>query len=61
MAQHAPGPDYFDEPLKVTVLGGGLVLIGPDSVAVVITIDAAEKSARILAEAVERAKRGEAD
>lgn len=44
----------FDEPMRVTVAEGTIVILGPGDVGVSMTADAARESARRLAEAANR-------
>jgi hypothetical protein len=48
--------DAFRDPMNVHVVDGEIVILGPDGVAVSLTIEAAEESARRLAEAVKAAR-----
>ncbi|HXA39496.1 MAG TPA: hypothetical protein VNW53_10885 [Phenylobacterium sp.] len=50
--------DLCDEPLVVIVHRGAVVLNGPGNVALAMTVDAAERSAELLAMAAQRARRG---
>jgi hypothetical protein len=47
----------FDVPLHVVVVEGAVVVTGPDAVAISMTPNAAEASARLLREAAEEARR----
>jgi hypothetical protein len=55
MSKLDPG-HLYDEPLSVTTCGDAVVILGPDAVAVSITADAAERSARALATAAEEVR-----
>ena len=48
----------LDTPMCVHVVQDEVVVLGPDGVAVSLTLEAAEESARRLAEAVQKARRG---
>ncbi len=48
--------EAFDEPMTVRVVEGDVVVLGPDSVAVALTPDAAEESARRLADGAREAR-----
>ena len=47
----------FGEPSEVIVEEGEVIVVGPDGVAVTLTPDAAEETARRLAEAAAEARR----
>jgi hypothetical protein len=47
MSKQDPG-HLYDEPLDVRTCGDAVVVLGPDAVAISITADAAERSARAL-------------
>jgi hypothetical protein len=47
----------FSEPMTVQVIEGEIVVLGPDGVAVSMTVEAAAESARRLSQAVEAAPR----
>jgi len=49
--------DAYDEPTTATAIDGEVVLSGPDSVAVSITPDAADESARRMIVAANEARR----
>lgn len=51
--------DAFDEPMTVTAVEGEVVILGPEAIALALTPDAAEESARRLMTAAAQA-RGEA-
>lgn len=46
----------FDEPMNVHAIDGEVVVLGPDSVGVALTPDAAEESARRLTQAAREAR-----
>jgi hypothetical protein len=46
----------FSEPMTAQAVDGEVVVLGPDSVGVALTPDAAEESARRLVEAAQRAR-----
>jgi hypothetical protein len=48
--------DAFHDPMNVHVVDDEIVILGPDGVAISLTIEAAEESARRLAEAVKTAR-----
>jgi hypothetical protein len=48
--------DAYDEAIRATAVNGEIVLIGPHAIAVSITADAAEESARNILEAVREAR-----
>jgi hypothetical protein len=50
--------EAYSEPMTVRVVDGDVVVLGPDAVAVSLTPDAAEESARRLVEAAGEARRG---
>jgi hypothetical protein len=52
--------DLCDEPLGVVVHRGAVILNGPGNVALAMTVDAAETSAKRLSAAAQRARRGRA-
>lgn len=49
----------YDEAMNAHAIDGEVVVLGPDSVGVALTPDAAEESARRLARAAEEARRHE--
>jgi hypothetical protein len=49
----------FDIPMAVHLVEGEVVVLGPDGVAVSLTVAAAEESARRLQAVVDAARRGE--
>lgn len=48
--------ELFDQPMEVTSIGGAVVVLGPDAVAIAFTPGAAEASADLLREAAARAR-----
>jgi len=53
-----PPDDLCDQPLVVETIKGAVILTGPGAVALAMTVDAAERSADLLARAARRARRG---
>jgi hypothetical protein len=53
-----PPGDLCDRPLNVEVYRGAVVILGPGAVALAMTVDAAERSAELLAKAAQHARRG---
>jgi hypothetical protein len=51
-----PMDDVVDLPLEIVVYRTAVVLVGPGTVSLVMTIDAAERSAALLLEAAKRAR-----
>lgn len=49
--------DLYNEPIAVTVNEGAVVLFGPGPICGAFTLEAAERTARALLEAVEQARR----
>lgn len=49
----------FSDPMVVRLVEGEIVVLGPDGVAVSLTVEAARESSRRLAEAVAAATKGE--
>ncbi len=56
MTIRSPG-DAYDEPTRATAVDGEVVLIGPNSIGLSITADAAEQSAHNILEAVREARK----
>jgi hypothetical protein len=50
--------DAFSEPMHMVVTDGAVVILGPDGIAVALTPDAAEESARRLLAAAAEARCG---
>ena len=53
-----PPDDLYDKPLEIQAFAGAVVLTGPPGVALAMTVDAAERSAEMLAGAARKARRG---
>jgi hypothetical protein len=49
--------DLCDQPLNIVLFKGAVVLNGPGNVALAMTVDAAERSAQRLVQAVRRLRR----
>lgn len=49
--------DLYNDPIEVTVNEGAVVLFGPGPICGAFTVEAAERTARALLEAVEQARR----